>query len=59
MPDGTWVALVRGALPDDRTELAYGGESFDHDAERARRFAAALQQAADLLDRIRSERDVR
>ncbi|WP_313405095.1 hypothetical protein [Aeromicrobium sp.] len=57
VPDGTWVALLRGCLPADRIELAYGGESFDRGTERARLFAAALQQAADLLDRLTAERD--
>lgn len=56
-PDGTWVALLCGVLPDDRIELAHGGESFDRGSARARRLAAALQQAADLLDRITTARD--
>jgi len=53
--DDTWVEVLLGALPIDRPELAYGAEAYDGDSVRARAFAAALRQAAELLDLIRLE----
>src|SRR5690606_29137473 len=55
-PEGAWVALLRGTLPSDHIELVYGGACFDLETGGARLFAAVLQQAADLLDRLAAER---
>ncbi|GAA3534203.1 hypothetical protein AFL01nite_20910 [Aeromicrobium flavum] len=55
VPDGAWVAILLGALPSDRPELAYGAESYTVSAGEGRAFAAALHHAADLYERIVDE----
>ncbi|WP_286929253.1 MULTISPECIES: hypothetical protein [Aeromicrobium] len=52
VPGGAWVAILHGTLPGDRIELAYGAEAYAASAGEGRAFAAALQHAADVFDRI-------
>lgn len=54
-PGAAWIAILWGALPADRVELAYAAESYDDSPGDGRRFAAALQHAADVFERIVAE----
>jgi hypothetical protein len=55
VPGTAWVAILLGALPTDQPELAYGAESYTGSPGEGRAFAAALQHAADLYERIVAE----
>lgn len=50
-----WVAILWGTQPTDRVELAFQGEGYARSPDEVRVFVAALQEAAELFERILAE----